>query len=286
MDYQFDFGKLALAKDYLDKHGFVVITNVIPPEEVQEATKLFREEYDTEDCNGFMDVFAHTKFLWYCRTRPTILDVYRCLHGGGDLVTSFDRFSAIANRISEDPEESEAYWLHVDYPLGQHSVPDIYQSFLSLVDSGGGPGKPGFRVVPQSLALLDEVHNQGSGGGTFWQASSETVDRLVDVQKAVRFISSPAGSLTVWKSGIMHDNSTAVTDTNRPCDIARLVVYLCYAPRSWATPHELKQKKQHFRFGQTTTHWPVGFVSLHDNTKHKWDHKGIIREFPMIENLI
>lgn len=219
-----------------------------------------------------------------------------------DLLTAIDRGSALSNQVSSDLEEATRFWLHVDYPLfsnpekGDKVVPDIYQSFLSLVNSGG-PEAPGFRVVPRSFTNIhherirssnpDKIRSNNNED-TFWLLSP---DFSSEIEREVLPIVSPKGSLTLWKSGIVHDNTTGVyninpnnKDTLDP--LARLVVYLCYVPRFWATEEEVLLRRKIYRRKQITTHWPVTFLSLHDDTVCRWPSLKMAVRFPAINSLV
>lgn len=300
MDYQFDCRQVEKWKSYLETQGFVVITGLLTEPEIKVGLASFMEQFDHRDFSGFIDDagFSYSDFAWSCRTNPKVLEIYQHaynLNSPQDLITAIDRGSVIPNIPSVDIDEATAYWLHVDYPLldvGKRDIPRIYQSFLSFVDSGG-PTKPGLRVIPQSAT--DENHNRILGDNqhedpnrelTYWLLSSEHTD---EIEKSIVQVESPAGSLTLWLSGLIHDNTSIVMKQRNKhghTPLARLVVYLCYAPKSWATEEELELREQIYKRGQITTHWPCVYLSLHEEAYHRWAWKKMIDKYPIIQQLI
>lgn len=290
-EYMFDFAQTDKWKSHLETEGYVVVTGVLA--DVAEAISLYMDQFQNQGHDGFIDEndFCHSKFAWYCRTRPNVLSVFQKIFGlqnTSDLISSFDRGTCI--QTPSNSEDDTAYWLHIDYPLfsEQPMRCNIYQSFLSLVDAGGSDASPGLRVVPWSYLCLDQVRKDvgpqiDNRECTHWQISPAFADELVDKEKAVVSVYSPAGSLTIWKSGLIHDNTTATARTH---GLSRLVVYLSYAPRLSATKEELEWRKHIYRKGQITTHWPAQHLSLHSDATYRWKHKQMMDEFPEIKFLV
>lgn len=282
---------------HLSTQGFVVVTNVLPEVAKKEAVSEFLREFGEENHQGFMDQrhFHYSRFAWMCRADPHVLSVYQTLYGlssPSELITAIDRGSAISNVVNTS-EDTKRPWLHVDYPLEEgvfihgEEVP-VYQSFLSLMDHNGA----GLRVVPMGDEELKRVHHPrileaANGETTFWCLSDahqeELRPRLVPVV-------SPAGSLTLWKSGLIHDNTKTVYPNPRNDPLARLVVYLCYVPKYWATEEEIAKRQKAYRLQHTTTHWPAIHFSLHYAGMRRkdllTDQTKILEDYPIIANLI
>ncbi len=312
-DYLFDHREVVRWKSHLATEGFVVLTGVLTEEQLKIGLASFIGQFGTDSFAGFIDepTFVSSDFAWYSRTQPNILQAYAHIYNlqsASELVTAIDRGSAIPNQPTADTDEATAYWLHVDYPLldvGKKDIPEIYQSFLSYVDAGG-PTAPGLRVVPRSATIenykriLADNHDGDLSSNpdlepTYWLLSAEHIDVL---ESKVVEVVSPAGSLTLWRSGLIHDNTTAVLQadckfklSNRKskttqCPLARLAVYLCYAPQSWATAEELELRQLIYKRGQTTTHWPVTYLSLHEEACQRWAWRQMINKYPAIEGLV
>jgi hypothetical protein len=292
LEYQIDFKDTERWQSYLSTQGFVVITRVMP--QPKEAVAEFIKDFGTEDHFGFIDDrnFPYSRFAWMCRAHPQVLEVYRTLYGlfsCSELITAIDRGSAISNNVNTSEDATEQ-WLHVDYPIAEGlATGPVYQSFLSLVDQDTSRGPPaGLRVVPMGDEELTQHHTRISNGEkTFWMLSDahnlELKPRMVPVV-------SPAGSLTLWKCGLIHDNTTVVYPNAGGEPLARLVVYLCYTPKYWATEEEITRRQRIFRLQHTTTHWPAVYLSTHYAGMRKKallvDQEKILEDYPVISSLV
>ena len=118
-------------KEYLDKYGFVVINNVLDDEAYADLFTQFylnwsnvarnfdfhdKTTWTRENCPMMWDIgmitgygLAHAGFQWGLRTHPSVLDIWKRLHGTDDLVVSFDGFSVFLT-----PEQKPNMWLHID----------------------------------------------------------------------------------------------------------------------------------------------------------------------------
>lgn len=239
LEYQIDFKDTAKWTSYLATQGFVVVTNVMSLPTTKEAVSSFLSDFGADNHVGFMDhrSFPYSRCAWMCRAHPQVLSVYQTLYGltsPEELLTAIDRGSALSNVVNEDATEP---WLHVDYPLEHGGIfvnnrepVLVYQSFLSLVEPGNGSSPfPGLRVVPMSDDELQREHHPrilaaGEGETTFWCLSqahrNELKSRMVPVV-------SPAGSLTLWKCGLIHENSRTVHCPSATEPLARFTCVTC-----------------------------------------------------------
>lgn len=69
-------------------------------------------------------------------------------------------------------------------------------------------------------------------------------------------IACPAGSLVLWDSRIMHAGQESLRARKAADATIRMVVYLCYLPRSFATPADLEKKREAYDNLRMTSHWP------------------------------
>jgi hypothetical protein len=289
LEYQIDFKDTNKWTHHLSTQGFVVVTNVMP--DVKDAIGEFIKEFGATNHKGFIDNhdFPYSRFAWMCRAHPQVLEVYRSLYGlssAADLITAIDRGSAISNVTNVSDDASEM-WLHVDYPVEEGLKEDVYQSFLSLMEPSGA----GLRVVPMGIDELVQHHarisKDGNGTTTFWCLSEEHQQEL---QNRLVSVISPAGSLTLWKCGLIHDNTTTVRPNDNTQPMARLVVYLCYGPKTWATEVDIVRRQKIFRLQHTTTHWPALYLSTHYAGMRKKtllvDQSKILEDYPIIKSLI
>lgn len=98
---------------------------------------------------------------------------------------------------------------------------------------------------------------QGTPFKTDWYklGSQEELDFFVKEKQCepVR-ICCPRGSLVLWDSRTMHAGYES--SKNRETPNFRMVVYVCYVPRSQATPKQLQKKLSALKELRTTSHWP------------------------------
>ena len=65
---------------------------------------------------------------------------------------------------------------------------------------------------------------------------------------------APEGSLVLWNSKTFHQGKEP--DQGRKLPNHRLVGYVCFTPRAWATEAQLRKKQKAFGELRTTSHWP------------------------------
>lgn len=291
LEYQIDYKDVEKWKHHLSTQGFVVVTNVMS--NVKEAVDEFIKDFGAENHTGFIDDrnFPYSRFAWMCRAHPQVLEVYRSLYelpSTADLITAIDRGSAISN-VTNTSDDASEMWLHVDYPVEQGLKEQVYQSFLSLMEPMGA----GLRVVAMGDEELKQHHarilKDGNGATTFWRLSDEHQQEL---ENRLISVDSPAGSLTLWKCGLIHDNTTIVRPSLKSDEqpLARLVIYLCYGPKTWATEEDILRRQKIYKMQHTTTHWPALHLSTHYAGRRKKelliDQTKILEDYPIIKNLI
>jgi hypothetical protein len=85
--------------------------------------------------------------------------------------------------------------------------------------------------------------------------TQEQLDWYINTKGCVRTnIKCPAGSLVLWDSRTIHCGKEP--DSSRAEPNYRCVVYLCYTPRSLASPTLLNKKINAWENLRTTSHWP------------------------------
>jgi ectoine hydroxylase-related dioxygenase (phytanoyl-CoA dioxygenase family) len=288
LSFVIPYSNKAAWKAHLDTEGFVVISDVLSREDVENGIEMFREWMarllkkpklrleqlqDDEWFRGtygmLMDGCIHrSPFVFWARSHPTVLEIYRDLYNlktPEELVTAFDRANAVLNRKmpeSKDPKDFDlerSLWTHVDYPLTGTPPPfTCYQSFVNFVDCTS-PGSPCLRVVPRShtgpiWAALQKYgvakYGPNRNGGFFKIDCKETEGAIV-VQRDLLDVLAPPGSLVMWKSGLVHDSRTThIAPLPEHGPLRRLVVYVCHAPRYLLSEHERRVRVELFRAGQ------------------------------------
>jgi hypothetical protein len=82
--------------------------------------------------------------------------------------------------------------------------------------------------------------------------SQEQVDFFSQCPRVA--VHCPRGSLVLWDSRTMHAGQEPLKE--RPQPNFRMVSYVCYVPRSRATPKQLEKKKKALQDLRATSHWP------------------------------
>ena len=178
-------------KDFLNINGFVVIRDVMSQEDIDLGINLFEKHLQKIDGNisldnprslnvvwpvdddGFMpNLDLHSsKFAWYSRCRPKVLEVHRSLYNLKDtneLITTFDGVNSVRNLNYGDKNWS---WKHIDYPLNDPPDFECYQSMLNYIDCTAKES-PCLRVSPKSHKLCNHTCDKNDTGA-FFQVKGE-----------------------------------------------------------------------------------------------------------------
>lgn len=284
---------------HLEEEGYVVLTGVFSPEECTRATDLFVAHYGVGE-QIFTDALwpapsrgmvvkgsIHTSDLaLWARSHPNVVSAYSRLYDGtSDLVSAFDRANAVRNAENLD---NAAPWLHVDFPMDDPPPLPIWQSFANFIDCTPADS-PCLRVVPRSHTgdLWRRVQEQASGKGAAF--------RVPLAEDLVVPVLAPAGSLVVWRCGLVHDARTHLAGHNAAFGpLRRLNVYICLAPRaSIKDDAERAARLDAFERGIVSTHWPVSrFVHHSPDTADPryhiapWDPERARQQHPLFAKLV
>jgi hypothetical protein len=270
-------------KTHLDQEGYVVIREVLTPEQKSESMELFKREWNRVS-SGFswenattwniqnspmmfgkgmalFNGFGQSSFMWSLRTNPNIYGIFQKLHGTEELVVSMDGFSIFLS----DKQKSKS-WLHID----QNPKNDIYSiqgayNFLPV-----GENDAGFIVVPRShKEFIPETKNKKD-----WLV----VDQDIFLPQAKKLI-IPENCFVLWNSKLIHANQGMEKGTT---GFNRLTTYITYLPKS-SRPESIKIKRMAaYLDGKATSHWsnkcelkryPFGF-------KTNYEKKGFANILP------
>lgn len=288
-----DHKDVAAWKAHLEQYGYVVLTSILDADGIEDGITLFESLGQVEVTDMGLTIgsrYAHSEFAWYSRTRPTVKKVFEELYDSDELVCSMD----CASYHTPYGDQDTAYWLHLDYPMGQDNIPiKTYQASLNYLDISH-PSSPGLRVVPRSHQWYDMLHqdyqvygDKSADAGVHYQLSQPLMDLVVDQWQCVTQVNAPAGSLTLWDSKLIHDGTPA-TDQEHA---SRISMMLSYMPLAAASDDDLAERRLIYQRGETTTHYPL----FHINTVHYgegvdtnwvWQPDLMIARYPDIRNLI
>ncbi len=271
----FDASEFDSWKKYLDEEGYVVLHNILSPDEYTHAFNLFKKDItkvspkfnfddsSTQDINtvpaifgkgmAVFNGFGQSDAMWNMRTNKKIQSIFRRIYDTEELVTSLDGFSIF---VSKDQKSKS--WLHID----QNPKTTLYSiqssfNFLPVKDTTDA----GFVLVPKShIDFKPKVTHSKD-----WIVCD---DQPVD--KSVKLI-IPKNCLTLWNSKTIHANEGMTSNERK---LNRLTCYITYQPKDKRS-EKIKSKRINAYFiGATTSHWahkcelkryPFGFKSRYES---------------------
>jgi len=263
----------------LKTKGYCVVPNVLPKERCEqycEDSVRWLEEFGlgfkrddkstwTEDHlpvghrGGLYNAYAcaHEDFIWRVRSEPGVIKCFEELWGTHELIVSFDAFNVTLPWGENGRKDIEWVdpWPHQD----QDPHKPTFQLAQGLVAcSESGPDDGGLCVLEGSHLLhqqffaengLDESRPGGKLNSYVYHQNEADWFRAHGC-KDVK-INCSAGSVIMWDSRLIHWNRMPTSDR------IRTAIYVCYVPRSHATPEQLKRKAEIFHERMVATHWPA-----------------------------
>ena len=258
------------AKEALARDGFIVLTNVLTPEEVAlYKQKVYDWQATIPDYKWLQPRISphgihkhwgagHTDFAWLIRTHPNVIHVFKELWDlpeDGQLAVSFDG----SCYIPKEHKGKDNVWTHTDQAPNQKGL-HCYQGFVSLTDNK----ERTFRVY-EGTHLQHEKYfeDRNITGSKRWNIIDQSY--LDSIQDKKRVLHVPAGSLVVWDSRTFHQNQYGT-----PGSEERIVQYVSYLPKinPGYTKAQHKKRLTYYHERRTTTHWayPVNVNGLQPQT--------------------
>lgn len=201
---------------------------------------------------------GHADFVWKVRENPKVISVFEEVWGTKDLLVSFDGAS-----VCLKPEVTNlgwsrngSHWLHTDQAFTKLGF-ECVQSWVTACDVEDGDATllaiPGSHKFHHEFAERFGLKNHKDDW--YKLANEKQVDFFVKEKglTPVR-VMCKAGDMVLWDSRTIHAGCNPVK--GRPSPKLRCVAYLCYTPRSLATPKDLEKKRKAYKEGRTTSHWP------------------------------
>lgn len=223
--------------------------------------------------HGLNQFDGQQQFCWDVRQNPRVVQVFAELFNvsPSELLTSMDGFRFLI----KGKNYKRGTWGHTDQ--GNHMYDDEFvcvQASVAITDStdprdgdfvfwsGGHKAHRGyFEQNPDCLKgqktnwykypeeYLRQIEIDGS---KYLQAADRNLNGAPTPMERIRVKRRP-GDMVLWYSKTPHQSDPPAFDA--PHDAA--VVFVCMAPRKYATPKELKRRIEAFEQGRTTTHWPI-----------------------------
>ena len=244
-------------KEELNNKGYVIIQNMLNPNEIFNAQELFYDWFESvPNLNEFHTkinphgIFkyhqvGHQEFAWYLRTLPQIIQTYADIWNTttDNLVCGFDG----SCYINKNTKKNTKCWTHTDQgPKNKNLL--CYQGFVSLTNN-----KNNSLLVYEGSHKLHQEYFKSKGlenNSKNWQLiDPKYLDTIKDKKKILEI---PSGSLVLWDSRTFHQNIVSDPDEER------LVQYICMKPKNSHdnSSSQIKKRLKYFEELRTTSHWP------------------------------
>jgi len=270
---------------YLAEHGYVVVSQVLQPEETAIAVEMFWQFLS--DCGGMLPNdptswtddnfkrvgskssgiigragFGNSDAQWFIRTRTPVKTVFAHVHGDADLIASFDggnvfrpwhgdaAFASLG--VAPLSACTSSGWFHVDQGRLQRG-PGVrcVQGLVSLTDCSGATG--GFCCIPGSQHSHDDLVALARDDGNYFQVPAS----FPQLSRPQILPVCSAGDMILWDSRTIHCSTPALDPPSTPVNrLLRMASYQCMTPRRWASDDVVATRMQAYKHRLTTTHWP------------------------------
>jgi hypothetical protein len=280
----------------LSRDGYVVVPGVLPRElchELHEKMLDYHRVWDPrlETSNwssalrppgphGLNQFSAHQDFCWEVRQHPRVVQVFAELHQEPrleNMLCSFDGFRFLSHLGTYIP----GFWAHTDQGKNVHAQLPFccVQGSVAVTDSddpldgdlvvwrGGHRAHAGyFRKFPDAVKsgvnwykypqwYLDEIAQDGRA----WLAPCDPEAGRPEPFPMPRIrVQRKAGDLVLWYSATPHQSDPP--KRGAPHDAT--AIFVCMAPRKYASPKDLEKLRKSFEQGRTTAHWPVRYIHV------------------------
>jgi ectoine hydroxylase-related dioxygenase (phytanoyl-CoA dioxygenase family) len=244
----------------LEKHGYVIVENVLTERQVDKTKTMFHEWYSNPEINlkhaktGVHGIFkygeaAHQRFAWYVKTRDSVQQVFRDIWKTDDLVTGFDGSCYLPSTF----QQKDTCWIHTDQAPNKKGRTCI-QGFVALTTN-----------IDRTLVVYDGSHllheeymrdYKETGSKNWIKIDKSYLERIADRKRVLHV---KAGSLVLWDSRTFHSNQYGTNGEER------LVQYTCFLPRHHEKNNAAMKEKRlkYFNERRMTSHWPY---PLHVNS--------------------
>lgn len=268
-------------KATLEKYGVAIIPSVLDKEECAHLEKgvwnyyehitfnrmdrtkpaTWREFYNLLPNHSMLNQHwgvGHAQYAWDARQNPKLVEPFATLWGvrTDDLLVSFDGSSFHLPPETTNKGWYRNSWLHTDQRLCDNSFQCI-QSWVTPLEV-----RPGDATLT-CLVGSHKFHGEFATRFELTELKSDWYKLdgpeehdffLKEKQCEQVCITCPAGSLVFWDSRTIHAGMEALP--SRPQPNIRMAIYLCYVPRTRATPKQIEKKRKAFKELRTTSHWP------------------------------
>jgi hypothetical protein len=291
--------------EQLKRDGAVVVPNVLPQElcqQLHQAMLQFHNRWEpaiemansdswTADRrppgpHGLNQFCGQQQFCWDTRQHPRVAQVFAELYDvrPQDLLTSMDGFRFLkSGRVY-----ARGNWGHTDQ--GAHLYNDAYvcvQASVAIAPSthdldgdfvywrhGHRAHKGYFDKHPDAVKshenwykypqeFLDQIHHDGR---EYLQKTDPQHSSTEPLPMTCMRVRRNAGDMVLWYSTTPHQSDPPAAQA--PHDAA--CVFVCMAPRKFATTTELQKRIKAFEERRTTSHWPIRGFHMFPKRPRLW----------------
>lgn len=268
--------------DYLNEHGYAVISDVLNEDEVKESKELLWKFIETATngsvqhdnpqtwSNNWPSSSTHgvisghgagqSEFLWKIRSNPQVKKVFRTIWNDDALLVSFDGCGVFRDWRYDPTWKTSGGWNHVDQNPVRKPNRCCIQGLVSLTDQSDKTG--GLIIYPKTYERFTELADQPSKYQDFVKVP-DTHPIMNNGQTKGKLVHCRAGDLVLWDSRTVHCNTPATNieerDANAPVDLLRIVAYVSMSPVSQVLNYDLNEfrekRQQMVENNCTLTHW-------------------------------
>jgi hypothetical protein len=263
-------------RELLERDGFLIIPSVLDDAEcdamvsgmwdyLEHITQKWERPIRREDETTWREFYklfpkhsmllqhfeiGHAQFSWDVRQNPKIVEIFQTLWEE-DLLVSFDGASFHLPPEITGRGWHKNTWYHCDQSFARPDF-ECVQGYVTGVDVEEGDATLSlFKGSHKLHSAFKEAH--GITDKKDWYKLNAEEQMFYNDCEIVN-IQCPKGSVVLWDSRTIHCGIEARKGRANPK--LRIITYLCYMPRSMATPANLKKKKQAFTDRRTTSHYP------------------------------
>ena len=244
---------------HLDEEGFVVLHEIISPEDAEIALDLFKREFctvsprfdwadtstwTTDNCpmvwnksSVVFNGFGQSDSNWHLRINSRTKEAFSHIYKTDDLASSFDGFSLFLSDTQKSPS-----WLHQDQRPNDDRL--SVQAILNVLPCDEFDA--GFICVPRS----HKTYVPGPAKNDWMTLPKDDPN-----QKLAQKILTPPRSLILFNSKTIHANIGMVKNHPNGLHVNRFSAYTTFVPRSRQTPEVISQRIQGYFTGNSTSHW-------------------------------
>ncbi|CAF0729747.1 unnamed protein product [Adineta steineri] len=272
---------------YLNENGYVVISDVMNQDEINESKNLLwkyladfsngtiqRDQPETWSSNwpsfgthGVIsgDGIGQSDFMWNIRSNPQVKKFYARLWNTQQLLVSFDGCGIFRDWRYNPIWKTNGGWNHVDQNPKNKPNRCCIQGFVSHTNQNEKTG--GLIVFPPSHLRFTELCDIMKDSRDYVKVPSD--HPIINQGKTLgKLVHCQVGDLVLWDSRTIHCNSPATAigelQKDEPVDLLRIVAYVSMSPPSFIhgqTLDEFREKrKQMVKNNCTTNHWSTELV--------------------------